>query len=101
MLRPANGQSLKIAEIVGPGSAADIAWQRFAALQALAERPGHGVADRMHTEPGLQSREPLADRVKLADSGHVQIRVAIVDDHEFRPAGSCMPLRGTLRRTGV
>ena len=37
----------------------------------------------------------------FADSGHVQIRVAIVDDHELRPAGSCIPFRGTLRRTGV
>jgi hypothetical protein len=37
----------------------------------------------------------------FADSGHVQIRVAIVDDHELCPAGSCIPFRGTLRRTGV
>ena len=84
-----------------PGSAALEIWRSAARAATGTAARSHGVADRMHTELGLQSREPPADRVKLADSGHVQIRVAIVDDHEFRPAGSCMPFRGTLRRTGV
>ena len=36
-----------------------------------------------------------------ADDGDVQIRVAIVDDHELRPAGSCIPSRRARRRRGV
>ena len=64
MLRPASGPSLNIAEIVGPLSAPGIMWQRFAALQALSERACNGVAGGAHPEFGLQSREPLANRVK-------------------------------------
>ena len=36
-----------------------------------------------------------------ADSGHVQVRVAVVDDHELRLAGSCVSFRGARRRGGV
>src|SRR3954454_4487099 len=67
MLRPASGPSLNIAEIVGPRSAPGIAWQRFAALQALAECPGNGVAGGADFELGLQAREPLADRVQAQE----------------------------------
>src|SRR5215204_1191138 len=36
-------------------------------LQALAERPGDGVAGRAHSELGLQAREPLADGMKAQE----------------------------------
>src|SRR5687768_14796598 len=77
MLRPFRGPSLNVAVIVGPISAAGVAWEGFSdsgtahrlridggrrspaqstprpALQALAERPGDSLAGRGHPELGL------------------------------------------------
>src|SRR5215207_1634280 len=91
MLVPSRGPSLNVAVIVGPISAACIAWEGFSnsvtvtlfesiggsvppadrthrsALQALAERAGDGVGGRAHPELGLQAREPLADGMKAQE----------------------------------
>src|SRR5687768_14644851 len=79
MLRPASGPSLNIAEIVGPRSAPGIAWQSFAALQALAKCPGNGVAGGADLELGLQSREPLADRVQAQEQLPRELGLALDD----------------------
>src|SRR5829696_824769 len=67
MLRPASGPSVNIAVIVGPRSAPGMGGRPRPGLQALAERPGHGVAGGAHLELGLQAREPLADRVQAQE----------------------------------
>jgi hypothetical protein len=49
------------------------------ALQALAERPGHGVAGRAHPELGFQAREPLADCMKTQEQLPRKLGLALDD----------------------
>src|SRR3954449_11905808 len=48
-------------------------------LQALAERPGDGVAGRAHPELGLQAREPLADGMKAQEQLPREFGLALDD----------------------
>src|SRR5688572_19633803 len=98
MLRPASGPSVNIAVIVGPRSALGIAWQSFAALQALAECPGNGVAGGADPELGLQPREPLADRVQAQEQLPREFSLALDDggrpQHLALARGQPEPLEG-------
>src|SRR5215203_1490956 len=79
MLRPASGPSVNIAVTVGPISAAGIAWPGSAALQALAERPGHGIAGGINPELGLHPRDPLPDRVQAQKQLPRELGLALDD----------------------
>ena len=48
-------------------------------LQALAERPGDGVAGRAHPELGLQARQPLADGMEAQEQLPRQFGLSLDD----------------------
>src|SRR5215213_4890862 len=67
-------------------------------LQALAERPGDGVAGRAHAELGLEAREPLADRMKAQEQLPREFGLALDDggraQHLALPSGQAEPVEG-------
>src|SRR5688572_15556264 len=130
MRLPSKGPSLNIAVIVGPISATGVASEGFSNsgtahassrsmggrmpsaertlprpdLQALAERPGDGVAGRAHPELGLQARQPLADGMEAQKQLPRQFGLSLDDagrtQHLALARGQAEPVKGVRAEAG-